>query len=433
MPAFPPMPSPFAAPPSDAMTAAAADAPSPGRGFAGRAGALIVRSADGKEVFYAFEPAARGMAASYTELAADTLWPPMKSEDVPHAELVRADGTVFTLEGLIREMFAAFPVRAPYQGGFEQERRRGHWRMALSEALRSPAVRLLAAFCREHAGHGADFGLELNEWWLGASPAHEMRFSGTFYPPCSAAKYLIDELSKGLAAEKPEPFAREGEEPEVPVLYEDEDLVVVNKPPRLASVPGIRESISAKSILEKERGPLRVVHRLDTDTSGVLLFAKNYRAGCLLDEIFRSGQAMKRYAARLEGKLSSPRGRIELPLALNLTDRPRQCVLPVGRGGREAATEYEETGTVTAPDGRIKSLVSLWLETGRTHQLRVHCAHAEGLGLPIDGDPFYGHLGLLGERRTTRLCLHAAELTLPHPTKAGSVVHVECEPDFPLF
>lgn len=426
------MPSPFAAPPSEAMTAAAAAAPSPGRGFAGRAGALIVRSAEGERVFYAFEPARRGMAESYRELSADSLWPPMARTDVPHAELMRADGSLFTLEGLLADMFAAFPVRAPFQGGFEQERRRGHWRMALSEALSSPSVRLLAAFCREHAGHGSEFGLELAEWWLGPSPAHEMRFSGTFYPPCSAAKYLLDELARGLPAARPEPFAREGEEPEVPVLYEDGDIVAVCKPPRLASVPGIRERISAKSILEKTRGPLRVVHRLDTDTSGVLLFAKNYRAGCLLDAIFRSGQAMKRYVARLEGRLAVPRGRIELPLALNLTDRPRQCVLPIGGGGRPSATEYEETGRAAMPDGTEKSIVSLWLETGRTHQLRVHCAHAEGLALPIDGDPFYGHPGLLGERRTTRLCLHAAEITLPHPTK-GTVLHIECEPDFPFF
>ena len=162
---------------------------------------------------------------------------------------------------------------------------------------------------------------------------------------------------------------------------------MIDKPTRLASVPGVRETTSAKEILEKQFGPLRIVHRLDMDTSGVLLFARSLRAEKALHESFREGLAMKRYVARLEGVPEQMAGRIELPLALNRLDRPRQCVLSEAEGGKPAVTDWELLRVETMPDGRRKALVSLWPETGRTHQLRVHCAW---LGCPIRGDPQYG-------------------------------------------
>lgn len=218
----------------------------------------------------------------------------------------------------------------------------------------------------------------------------------------------------------------------LPVLYIDDDIVVIDKPTRLASVPGVRETTSAKEILEKQFGPLRIVHRLDMDTSGVLLFARSLRAEKALHESFREGLAMKRYVARLEGVPEQMSGRIELPLTLNRLDRPRQCVLSEAEGGKPAVTDWELLRVETMPDGRRKALVSLWPETGRTHQLRVHCAHAAGIGLPIDGDSFYGSRGILAEEKTSRLCLHAAELTIPHPT-TGIPVHFEAAEAFPKF
>ena len=106
-------------------------------------------------------------------------------------------------------------------------------------------------------------------------------------------------------------------------------------------------------------------------------------------------------------------------------------MLPVSEGGREALTDYQVIGVEDTPEG-LKSLVALHPRTGRTHQLRVHCAHPEGLGLPIDGDPFYGTRGLLEETREHRLCLHAASLRITHPM-TGRPLEITAPFDFPTF
>lgn len=158
------------------------------------------------------------------------------------------------------------------------------------------------------------------------------------------------------------------------------------------------------------------------------------QSGDVIYETKSDRTAQKTYIARLEGLLEGEecqQGSIALPIALHWFERPKQCVLPVSEGGREALTDYEVIGVEDTPEG-LKSLVALHPRTGRTHQLRVHCAHPEGLGLPIDGDPFYGTRGLLEETREHRLCLHAASLRITHPM-TGRPLEITAPFDFPTF
>ena len=429
------LPAPFTRAPGAFVRELAAAAPVP-EGFCGRAGLLVTEKSGRFAVRYAFERSPeRARVSSYRALRAEALWPCLGAEAVPARSIVTGRGETLTLVAFFEEMFAPYPARLWDQGGRELEMRRAQWRFAICDALGSPGVVLLLDHNRGLGAGGRPAALA--EWWIGPSPAHEVRCSGTFYPPRAAAKFLYEKLLDGIPHDEVEPRVADSAalETVMPLLYEDDAVVIVNKPSRLASVPGVRERVSAKSILERTRGPLRVVHRLDMDTSGVLLFAKTPEAEKTLHTAFREGLAMKRYEARLEGELSPDFGRagtVNLPLALNLLDRPRQCVLPESEGGREALTDWELIGTDVMPDGRRKSRLSLYPETGRTHQLRLHCAHREGLGIAIDGDPFYSSLGLLGEGAGVRLCLHAASLTIPHPT-TGIPITAEAPADFPLF
>lgn len=433
-------PSPFGTPPSPELVARARLAPVPA-GFTGRAGVLVFEDEAGVHAEHAFEPVSRALCGAggegrdWSTLRAAALWPGMSRDEVPERTLVDGRGVRFTVRDFLKAMFEPYPDLPEMQGGRELEARKAGWRMAVTDALTSPVVALVAAR-NEAAVRGRISGnariIGLAEWWCGPTPAHEIRFDGTFYPPRAAAKWLYERLVEGLPAAPVSAIASEEDFETLPVLYFDDDIVVIDKPTRLASVPGVRETTSAKEILEKQFGPLRIVHRLDMDTSGVLLFARSLRAEKALHESFREGLAMKRYVARLEGVPEQMSGRIELPLALNRLDRPRQCVLSEAEGGKPAATDWELLRVETMPDGRRKALVSLWPETGRTHQLRVHCAHAAGIGLPIDGDSFYGSRGILAEAKTSRLCLHAAELTIPHPT-TGIPVHFEAAEAFPKF
>ncbi len=428
----PQFPSPFGVPPSEVLLRHAARAPIP-EGFTGRAGVLVWADDAGEHADHAFEPALRGVGRDWRSLSEDDLWPGMSREAVPERMLVDGRGEAFTVRDFLKTMFEPYPDLPEMQGGRELEARKAGWRFAVTDALSSPVVALMARR-NELAPRGKAGGriLGLAEWWCGPTPGHEVRFDGTFYPPRAAAKWLYERLVEGLPAAPVPAIANEADFGSLTVLYFDDDIVVIDKPTRLASVPGVRETTSAKEILERTYGPLRIVHRLDMDTSGVLLFARHLDAEKALHAAFREGLAMKRYTARLEGVPSERSGRIELPLALNRLDRPRQCVLPFAQGGKPAATDWELAGIDVMPNGRRKAIVNLWPETGRTHQLRVHCAHAAGIGLPIDGDSFYGSRGILAEEKASRLCLHAAELTIPHPS-TGIPVHFEAPEAFPAF
>lgn len=259
----------------------------------------------------------------------------------------------------------------------------------------------------------------MGEFWMGQSPKKEIRVEGQFYPACSAkCKPLLRHMLLGIDVE-PNPLLKTIEAP-LCIIYQDDDIVVVNKPSGMLAVPGkdalpnVQEEIAKR--FPQATGPL-VVHRLDMDTSGLMVLALNNDAYHNLQEQFISHKVQKRYTALLEHELPIDlQGRIDLLICPDITDRPRQMVNE--QYGKRSITEYKVVGT---RDGH--AIIHLWPHTGRTHQLRVHMAHPLGLENPIVGDRLYGTQG-------KRLCLHAEELAFTHPT-SGEPMHFEESITFP--
>ena len=243
------------------------------------------------------------------------------------------------------------------------------------------------------------------EFWWGASPVSEVRHAGHFYPACQGkCGPILRFMLQGLEVDD-DPLAKEPVlTPSLEILYEDAYLLVVNKPAGMLSVPGkgARTSVYAevRRRYPEATGPL-LVHRLDMDTSGLLLIAKRKDIHQALQAQFKHRAVRKQYVAWLEGSVQTDKGVVDLPLRPDPLDRPRQLVDKVQ--GKPAVTRFE---VLRREGGR--TLVAFYPETGRTHQLRVHAAHPEGLGHPIVGDPLYG-------TSSTRLYLHAARLTFRHP------------------
>ena len=238
--------------------------------------------------------------------------------------------------------------------------------------------------------------LEIGMFWWGASPKGEVRHHGRFYPACSGKckpilHFLLDDEKLFLDYES--------RCQDLKIVYEDAAIIVVDKPAGMLSVPGKGSRESVFSILRsrcKDCRELQMVHRLDMDTSGLLVAAKTKAAHKKLQRQFAERLTEKTYIALLENELSGS-GTITLKLAADCHDRPRQKV--DAEKGKEALTKYKSLG---------KNRVELTPLTGRTHQLRVHCAHVDGLNNPILGDRLYG-------RRADRLYLHAATLSFLHP------------------
>lgn len=253
--------------------------------------------------------------------------------------------------------------------------------------------------------------IALAEFWVGAPSKTEIRHEGAFYPPCSGKcgpilRHMLQGL-EGLVITSPGPSSR-GEKglediPEPEVVYEDEWLMVVNKPSGLLSVPGKGEEPSCESYLGA-----KTVHRLDQDTSGLLVLAKTPEVYKTLQSYFQRRDILKRYEAVVKPDIQFPisnfqsEGEISLPLLPNPYDRPRQIVDK--EHGKPAITRY--TVREKRPNGTL--FIDFFPLTGRTHQLRVHAAHPEGLNAPIVGDRLYGIEG-------GRLLLHAAEIRFVHP------------------
>ena len=197
---------------------------------------------------------------------------------------------------------------------------------------------------------------------------------------------------------------------ELSVIFEDDDLIVVNKPPEFLSVPGkeIKDSVYTriKQKYPEATGPL-IVHRLDMSTSGVIVLTKTKEANKILQGQFIKRTVKKRYVALLSGKLSKKQGVIKLPLRLDLDDRPRQLV--DFTNGKKA-----ETNWVFINQNNNQTRVHFYPITGRTHQLRVHAAHKEGLNTPIKGDDLYGN-------KQDRLYLHAEFIEFTHPTSRNKI------------
>ena len=315
------------------------------------------------------------------------------------------------------------------------------------------------------------------EFWWGESPASEIRHHLHYYPACrSKCLPILTHMLKGLDV-APNPLAQKRHTAEPRVLYADEYIMVVDKPAGMLSVPGKAESVRSEfsdsanisveeyfanlqlptnsqlpteqfTIGEADNSKLKIqnskflkaAHRLDMDTSGLLVLARTEQAYVELQRQFASRETVKRYEAVLSGvptqnsKLKTqnsstqPSGCLEaisLPLIADINDRPRQRVDM--EHGKPALTLYNivEVRAVDANTAvayttkkvdKGRTLIHLYPKTGRTHQLRVHCAHPLGLACPILGDPLYG------TERADRMYLHAAELTFRHPV-TGEMMH----------
>ncbi len=289
--------------------------------------------------------------------------------------------------------------------------------------------------------------LQMAMFWWGESPKEEIRHHLQFYPACNGKCkpilhwMLPDSVFHSQIAEKHI----------LEILYEDDQLAVICKPSGLLSVPGKDSSQpSVYSIMRKKypaaSSPL-IVHRLDMATSGLMIIAKTEFAYHRLQNEFLHHQVQKKYIAiigckdqdacdkiwekakkqkkdmrdelkeRRASSNAAEKQKISLPLMPDYLDRPRQIVNHTQ--GKEAITEYEVLEPVD--DSHLR--IALYPKTGRTHQLRVHCAHQEGLNAPILGDPLYGN------EKAARLHLHAEEITFEHPL-TGKKMTIARKADF---
>lgn len=252
------------------------------------------------------------------------------------------------------------------------------------------------------------------EFWWGDSPKNEIRRHGYYYPACKGkCEPILRHMLQGLQVED-NPLQNDSHrDTELEILYEDEWLLVVNKPAGMLSVPGKLDVDSVyqrvRRIYPEATGPM-IVHRLDMATSGLLLIAKTKEVHQNLQAQFKNRTVRKRYVALLDGLVKQREGMIALPLRPDPEDRPRQVVDEVS--GKPAVTLFE-----TLACEAYRSRVLFFPQTGRTHQLRVHAAHPLGLDAPIVGDELYG-------KRAERLYLHAEYLAFRHPV-SGRMIEVE--------
>ena len=264
--------------------------------------------------------------------------------------------------------------------------------------------------------------LALAEFWVGESPVGEIRRDGCYYGACkSKCEPILGYMLQGLDVED-SALEKGGDIDSVEVVYEDEYLVVVNKPSGVLSVPGLVGGMSVQQWLREEylhTNNLFVAHRLDMATSGLLVAAKSMDVYKSLQQQFAERGVKKQYTALLDGVPANSEGVIELPLSADYVNRPRQKV--DYENGKPAVTHYR-VQRVLRYKGRECALVSFVPVTGRTHQLRVHAASNEGLDCPIVGDSLYGAVD-------DRLMLHAEFLEFLHPVKK-EVVRVVCESKF---
>lgn len=293
------------------------------------------------------------------------------------------------------------------------------------------------------------------EFWWGPSPAGKIRHHKTFYPPChSKCRELLPRMQNspsssktqhcglGIHTDIPEDLAIE-------ILFEDRHIVVVGKPAGLLSVPGKTYQVSlydwARRKWPDASGPL-LVHRLDMDTSGLVLLALDKSAHKLLQKQFMQRSVKKTYTALVAGKVKQEfgrEGRISLPLRVDLDDRPRQMVCY--EHGRSAETCWKLVEEKLSGNAETITRMSLQPVTGRTHQLRVHMASAEGMNMPIIGDPLYAPVTISCAYReaakrpgeagsgiqinnnhqampASRMMLHAETLEFMHPVKRENLL-----------
>jgi len=261
--------------------------------------------------------------------------------------------------------------------------------------------------------------IAMAEFWWGKSPNSEIRKHKQFYPACKSKcePILMQHMLQGLDMEI-NPFEyNPAEGKDITIVYDDAYLVVINKPAEFLSVPGkqIKDSVyqRVKDLFPSATGPL-IVHRLDMSTSGIMILAKDEAVYKELQSQFIKRTIKKRYVAVLDGIISENEGFIDLPLRVDLDDRPRQLVCY--EYGKTAQTKWQK---IEIKDNKTK--IYFYPITGRTHQLRVHASHELGLQTPIVGDDLYG-------KKANRLHLHAEQLTFVHPiSKKEMTITVEAE------
>ncbi|MCP3697470.1 MAG: RluA family pseudouridine synthase [Aliivibrio sp.] len=260
--------------------------------------------------------------------------------------------------------------------------------------------------------------LALAEFWWGVAPKSEIRQHKKFYASCqSKCQPILGHMLDGIEMDENPLLINPAEGKDIDIIYEDEFMVVINKPADFLSVPGknIQDSVYTRI---QQRYPNAtgglIVHRLDMATSGLMILGLTKKAHKRLQKQFINRTIKKRYTALIDGDLAQDKGMITLPLRGDLYDRPRQLVC--FEHGKPAETTYQVIERI-----KNKTKVYLYPKTGRTHQLRVHCAHNLGLNMPIVGDDLYG-------KKANRLHLHAGYLCLTHPmTKEPMEFDIEAE------
>lgn len=262
--------------------------------------------------------------------------------------------------------------------------------------------------------------IAMAEFWWGESPKSEVRKHKQYYPACKSKcePILMTHMLEDLKLEINPFHSNPAKDKELKIVYEDASIVIINKPAEFLSVPGklLHDSVytRVKALYPKATGPL-IVHRLDMSTSGLLVIAKDEETYKSLQRQFIKRTVKKRYVALLDGILEQTEGLIDLPLRVDLDDRPRQLVCY--EHGKNAQTRWEVLST-----NNNQTRVYFYPITGRTHQLRVHAAHQLGLKTPIVGDDLYGN-------KAKRLYLHAESITFSHP-QTGSLLTITEEAPF---
>lgn len=250
------------------------------------------------------------------------------------------------------------------------------------------------------------------EFWWGAPHKSAIRKHLQYYPACrSKCEPILNHMLDGLEVEENPMLTNYGEGKEIEILFEDEDLIVINKPEGLLSVPGkmITDSVASRF------SDCQIIHRLDQETSGIMILAKNKNSHKKLQEQFINRSIKKTYCAIIVGRVSSTTGSINLPLRVDLDHRPRQLVCY--DYGKKAITDYK-----VIKENEEITYIEFYPKTGRTHQLRMHAAHSQGLAAPIKGDTLYG-------TPEKRLYLHASQINFVHP-KSNKQVTISCPPSF---
>ena len=276
--------------------------------------------------------------------------------------------------------------------------------------------------------------VQMAMFWWGESPKDEVRHHLHYYPACNGKckpilKWMLPDICNRTAcaylhnADTASPSSIE-------TIYEDEQIAVICKPAGLLSVPGKDAAPSVYSLMRQKypqaTSPL-IVHRLDMATSGLMVIAKTDFAYRRLQDQFANHLVKKKYVAIVCGEVLPAKGTVSLPLSPDFLDRPRQTVN--WENGKEAITEYEVQEELNRLQGetlcpQLPHLrLNLYPHTGRTHQLRVHCAHRKGLNAPILGDPLYGN------ERASRLYLHAEAIRFRHPL-SGEEMFFEKQANF---